>query len=84
MSLLPGELYAQKYPAKAALYLELLNRGANLLDDPARREALIEGLTKGLKDQKRCIRCGRPLKDEKQPGYEMSVGPDCLSKAEVS
>lgn len=74
-----GYQYASKYPKKAADYLrQLEGRDPGELDE--REQRLVAGIAEALRLLKRCVRCGRTLRNENQPGYADSIGPECLGK----
>lgn len=76
-----GYQYASRYPKKAADYLRSLSeRDPSELDE--REQRLVAGIDQALRLLKRCVICGRALKDEKQPGYPLSIGRECLGRVQ--
>lgn len=81
---------ALKRPHKAALRLldlrdKSIPRAAERGDEHevARLEALMAGTEEALSEggtYKLCKRCGRPIKNTKQPGFIHSIGPECWKK----
>jgi hypothetical protein len=78
--------HAARSPRKAATQGPMLERQVGLArtagnrTEVARLQGIIEGYTAELRHAKRCVDCGKPLKDPDQPGFVESIGPDCWRK----
>ena len=85
-----GSAHAMRNPRKAAKMLVHL-RERDIPAAQARRDTLevqrLEAIAQGIEDvlsedgvYRLCRRCGAPIKDEQQPGWRESYGPDCWAK----